>query len=105
MVQWILDHHHFIIYGMLLLTPMILFLRGFYHNCKRKRKLQTYKWDRSVFEGSLLYIIAVAFIIGIVVEGLSSFPDTVACMVENDWALRRFYVQAPSFFCQLPGTL
>ncbi len=69
MVQWILTQRHFIIGGMLLLTPLILFLRGFYRDYKHKRKLQTYRWDRFVYVGTFLYLIATVLIIGIVLGG------------------------------------
>lgn len=69
MVQWILTNHHFIIGGLVLLTPLMLFLRGFYRDYKRKRNLQTYRWDRFVFVLSFLYFIAGVLIIGIVLGG------------------------------------
>ena len=69
MVQWILDHHHLIIFAMVVLTPLIHFLRGFYRDYKGKRKLQTYKWDRFVYVGNLLYVILGVLIIGIIFGG------------------------------------
>ncbi len=69
MVQWILDHHHFIIFGLVILSLLILFLRGFYRDYKRKRKLQTYKWDLFVSVVTMVYIIGSTLIIGIVLGG------------------------------------
>ncbi len=69
MVQWILAYHHFIILGLVILGPLMLFLRGFYRDYKRKREIQSYKWDRFVYVGTMLYVSLTMLIIGIILGG------------------------------------